>query len=363
MAGTTSAVESIINSHCEALLKEMQDQHSEADVGISVALFYPGNSDVPGFFGYGAAGPNSKPTTDTVYAIGSVTKVFTASLAAYLDVTQVIDLGTTQVSSYLSNSSCTTSGVSGTYWTGSAGLTFEQLATQTSGMPDEANGPYSEQLFANESPSCAQITWWNDEQSSFSKNEGSWIYSSAGFVTLGFAVAAAAQTGYTDLLGSVITTPLSMSNTFAADNVPPNAALAQGYNSNSKAVQVTAAADLKSSATDMLAFLTALYGAMQSEASGESMTNLQQALAATASTWIEEPTFAMGLAWQIPTWSSLQVLVKDGSTDKGGCSCWAGLTRYSSSGPAIGIMLMTNQFGVLPDPTASTILKKLIALG
>ena len=377
MAGTTAAVESIVKSNCNTLLKAMQDHHSDADVGISVALFYPGNSEVPRFFGYGSAGPCITITADTIYAIGSVTKVFTASLAAHLNVQGVIgDLGQTLVGPYLSNADCKPSGVSGSYWSGTEGLTFAQLATQTSGMPDEAKGSYSEQLFANEAPSCAQIAWWNDNASSFAQGEGFWVYSNAGFVTLGFAVVAAAQAGglsagYTKLLNDVITTPIGMPNTFAADDVPAGAVLAQGYTPQTKPVAVTHAADLKSSANDMYAWLAAIYEAMQLEASGATLTPLQQALAATAKTWIAQPTkpnkeptpFAMGLGWQIPTVASAQVLAKDGATSKGGCTCWVGLTRYALTVPPAGIALMTNQDGVAPDGTARTILEQIIALG
>jgi CubicO group peptidase (beta-lactamase class C family) len=366
-----------VSSNCNALLTAMQSHHAGGDVGISVALFYPGNPDVLPFFGFGSAGPKSTLTADTIYAIGSVTKVFTASLAAYLNVQKVIgDLREAQIGSYLSNPACNPSGVSGSYWTRSTGLTFARLATQTSGMPDEANGAYSEQLFTDVPPSCAQLAWWNDNASSFAQHEGSWIYSSAGFVTLGFAVAAAAAagdlaSGYTNLLAEAITTPLGMSATFAADNVPAKAVLAQGYTQKTNAVPITHAADLKSSATDMLTWLAAVYQAMQLEATGATLTPLQQALAATARIWIADPhkpskeptAFAMGLGWQIPTLSSAQALTKDGSTSKGGCSCWVGLTRYDSAIAPAGIALMTNQVGVSPDATARTILEQIIALG
>jgi len=163
------------------------------------------------------------------------------------------------------------------------------------------------------------------------KQSSCWIYSSAGFVTLGFAVAAAAAAGgltdgYTSLLESIITAQIGMPNTFAADDVPPNAVLAQGYNANSKQVPITAAADLKSSAQDMLAWLDAVYQAMKLQAAGASLTPLQQALANTTNIWIANPenpdkkptNFAMGLGWQIPTIGSSQVLTKNGVTGKGG---------------------------------------------
>jgi len=373
MSDTTSTVQNIVDSQCDALLEKLQAGHSGADVGISVALYYPGDPDVPSFFQYGSAGPGIEFNAGTVYAIGSVTKVFTATLTAYLNVQGLIGaLDTTPVGPFLSNSECSPSGPSGAYWDAA---TFAQFATQTSGMPDEANGPYSIQLFADEPPSCRQIDWWNDSQQSFSGNQGYWIYSSAGFVTLGFAVAAAAAQGgltggYTSLLDTIITSQIGMPNTFAADDVPAGAVLAQGYRGTTP-VPITDAADLKSSAQDMYALLDALYGAMRASASGGSLTSLQQALADTAEIWIAAPEkpntqpekFSMGLGWQIPTFGSAEVLTKNGSTSKGGCSCWVGLTRYSPAVTPVGIALLTNQVGVSPDETAASILREIIALG
>lgn len=374
MTDTTQTVPGIVDSNCYKLLQLMKKAHPNSDVGVSVALYYPGNTGVPGFFKYGLAGPDIEITNETVYAIGSVTKVFTATLAAYLNVKNIIGaLDQTLVGQYLTNGNCKPSGVSGSYWNN---VTFAEFATQTSGMPDEANGPYSNQLFADEPPSCNQLNWWNENETSFGNNRGYWIYSSAGFVTLGFAVAAAAAAGgltggYTALLESIITAPISMPNTFAADDVPPNAVLAQGYNANSKPVPITDAADLKSSAQDMLAWLDAVYQAMKLQAAVASLTPLQQALANTTKVWIANPenpdkkptNFAMGLGWQIPTIGSSQVLTKNGVTGKGGCSCWVGLTRYDSTAPPVGIALMTNQVGVNPDHTAHQILQEIIALG
>ena len=373
----TQTVQNIVDTHCGSLLTDMQNAHGNAEVGISVALYYPGNTQVPGFFKYGSAGPNIEITNQTIYAIGSVTKVFTASLASYLNVKNIIgDLNQTQVKQYLNNLSCEYKGVSGDYWDE---LTFADLATQTSGMPDEANGPYSEQLFADELPSCPQLSWWNDSanEASFQKNQGFWIYSNPGFVTLGFAVAAAAADaslsgGYTALLESVITSPIGMPNTFAAQHAPPNAVIAEGYDKSSSTPKpATKAADLKSTAQDMLAWLDANYTAMKLNAGGQSLTPLQQALVNATNIWktdLKNPnggsiSFDMGLAWQIPKFGSAEVLAKNGATGKGGFSCWVGLTRYASNVPAAGIALMTNQMGVDPDPTARTILQQIIELG
>jgi CubicO group peptidase (beta-lactamase class C family) len=373
MNNRSSEIQRLMNSNCYKLLKKLQQAHPNADVGISVALYYPSDPNVPGFFKYGLAAPGTEITPETIYAVGSVTKVFTAALAAYLSVQGVIgDLGQTLVGPLLKNTSCATSGVSGSYWDE---VTFEKFATQTSGMPKTEKNAPGLQLFNNEPPTCEQLHWWNDNQANFGENYGYWVYSNVGFVTLGFAIASAAAQGgmvggYPALLRNIITSPIGMPNTFVAADMPPHAVLAQGNSNKKGAVAITCAPDLKSSAQDMLAWLAALYQAMRLQAEGDQLTPLQQALANTTQTWITNPmkpnkkseNFAMGLGWQIPTFGSVDVLAKDGSTGKGGFSCWVGLTRYSSNVPPVGIALLTNQNGFRPTSTAKEILTKILAL-
>lgn len=374
MSASASAVQEIVDSHCKKLLHRLQKECQGAAVGISVALYYPGNPAVTGFFPYGQAAPGVAITPDTVYAIGSVTKLFSATLAAYLQVKNVIDLKTTPVGPYLFNTGCQTPKVSGSYWDQ---VPFLAFATHTSGMPDEATrlGPYSTPLFNDEPPSCDLIQWWNSNQSSFAQMQGLWNYSSAGFVTLGFATAQVASEngypgGYTTLLSQIITGPFGMSNTFPADFVPAGAQLAQGYYKGAPK-SVTGAEDLKSSARDQLDWLTAVYQTMQVAAGGGNLTDVQQAILLTTQewpppplNWKKQPTdFVMGLAWQISTFGQANVLFKNGATSAGGCSCWVGLTKYAADVPAVGIALMTNLDGAKPDPTARTILEQIVALG
>jgi beta-lactamase class C len=363
----------IVDYECNALLSAMQKYHTgaEANVGISLALFYPNDPGVPSFFHYGSAGPDEPITPKTIYGIGSVTKVFTGTLAAYLNVQNIIPDLRTPVGPFLVNSACSPGTVSGQYWNTANVLDF---ATQTSGLPDEANGAYADQLFGGKAPSCDQLAWWNDNQGAFVSNRGDWIYSSAGFVTLGFAIAGAANTTYPDLLTSGITSALEMVDTFVAKNVPAGGQVVQGYSTQSKPVPITGAADMKSTGQDMLAWLAAVYQAIKLAAAGSSMSPLQQAIAEATRVWIPAPIqqppplkatpFSMGLAWQIPTVADrtrgdYSIVVKNGAAS--GCSCWIGLTAYDSQIPPVGVALLTNQMGVSPDGYARAILQQIVA--
>jgi CubicO group peptidase (beta-lactamase class C family) len=199
-------------------------------------------------------------------------------------------------------------------------------------------------------------------------------------VTLGFAVAGAAQRTYPDLLAGGITSELGMVDTFAGKIPPKGSQPAQGYSENSAPVPVTAAADIKSTARDMLAWLAAVYQAMALAARGSGLSPLQQAIAETTRVWIQEPfpppppltpplpppkpePFSMGLGWQIPTVTDTTrahypIVVKDGAT--GGYSCWIGLTTYDPQIPPVGVALLTNQRGVIPDRCGRTILQQIV---
>ncbi|MBC7861756.1 MAG: serine hydrolase, partial [Bacteroidia bacterium] len=146
---------------------------------------------------------------------------------------------------------------------------------------------------------------------------------------------------------------------------PTGSDLSQGCNTNTKQVSILDAADLKSSARDMHAFLTAVYVAMELQNNGGELNTLQQALAMTTDVWIPgssvlPPTMSgMGLAWQI---NKSNVLNKNGDTDQGGSSCNVLLTKYNDSSQPVGIALMTNQDGARPDKTAATIVNEILGL-
>lgn len=380
MTGTTSQVEHIVNHYCRKFLTEIKSYNEFNAVGIAVALYYPNNPDVPAFFHYGLSAPDQGVTRDTIYSLGSVTKVFTSTLASYLTVTGVIPaLDQALAGPYLSNASCRPSVVSGAYW---ENATFFQFGTQTSGMPDKSEGYYADQLFSNALPSCDQLNWWNDpkRQATWTEKQKFWIYSNAGFITLGFAVAGAAQKnngytgGYPGLLSEVITGQIGMPNTFVGEYAPATGApMATGYNPK-QAVAITGAADMKSTAQDMYAWLAAVHQAMVVQGTNYwTMTPLELAIAGPTTIAIPYPInqegnpcgFAMGLGWQIPTFNGVTYLEKDGGTQESGCSCWVGLTRYQEGGPIVGIAILTNQcYGkYAPSFTGRKILEELINFG
>src|SRR5262249_5937065 len=195
--------------------------------GVAVALHTPGQDR---FFAFGYADREAQQpvTEDILFNLGSIEKVFTATLLA----SQVVDPAspapkqlTAPVTAYLPPQ------------VGDGALrqvTLQDLATHTSSMPRTAPGvsPPGQQLWNDQPPAPDLINWWRTWRPPADQPPGTrYAYSNAGFVTLGFAVVGQpgppAAAGYPDLLTRTITEPLRMPVT--ATYVLPGQVLAKGY--------------------------------------------------------------------------------------------------------------------------------------
>jgi beta-lactamase class C len=283
----------------------------------------------------------------TVFGVGSVTKVFTATLLAYqCTVTPPQKALTDAVTAYLPGS------------VGSSALkqvTLQQLATHTSSLPPEGGGPTaSDNLFADQPPSGLLEGFWKKWQPP--QAPGScWCYSDVGFITLGFAVSGVgsppASFDYLTLLSDVITGPsqLNMPATTTYANQKPGI-VTPGYEPDGKPA-TGHAADLYSSGPDMLTWLKAnLYAASGSTALDQALAFAQQnqnvtheICTACQSPGVTQTTFSMGLAWQIGS-RTPQIWGKDGATGLGGYSCWIGFAPSAE----IALAILTNRDGADP---------------
>lgn len=242
--------------------------------------------------------PSVRYDEETVYGIGSNTKVFTASLLAHQctgpDATRSLDDYAAPLLPPRVQSEGSTIKT----------ITLRDLATHTSSFPDFISIEAHDTLFIGQPPPADQIQWWIDWDNKLATigspnpcldhTPGTcWNYSDWGFVTLGFAVADSNRgvtPVYPDLLANVLTTPLGLTKTAA--NLTPDV---KGHDANGKVVD-TPPADLKSNARDLLRFLKANLGALEGVPD-----RLQRALLyAQQEHWKEEPKHTMGLAWQLP---------------------------------------------------------------
>jgi len=223
--------------------------------GAVVGLLTPQGRSFATYGRMSLGGPEATP--DTVFEIGSITKVFTALLLA-----DMVERGEVMlndpVRKFLPASVTIPS-------RGGKQITLVDLATQTSGLPrdsvkvdlDSATSAYADytapQLYAF-------VGSYRLERDPGSKYE----YSNVGFGLLGHALALRAGMSYEDLLRRRIFEPLGMTSTTITLNAEQRSRRATGYNGKQRAVEpwtggvIDPTGSIVSTAADMLKFGAAM---------------------------------------------------------------------------------------------------------
>lgn len=302
------------------------------------------------FFTYANANTTITPapkelTATTVFEIGSITKAFTATMLSYkvgYGYMSLLD----PVTKYLPYTFAQNAGLNN--------VTIGQLATHTSGMPNQGAAKPAKELFGGDEPSNDLIAWWQGFNTPPVKPPPPpcWLYSNIGFVTLGFAVGGCNPNNYNGLLSTYITDELNMTQT--ASQNPPGLTVAQGYigTATSNTPVTKEADDLKSTAQDMTIFLDACISPYQASIPGSLGTALAYAqnpfFNGNACETNTPLTFKQGLAWQISqltsNGSNYSLVAKDGATSRGGFQSWIGFIPS-----VMGIVLLGNKF--MTEPT------------
>ncbi len=299
---------------------------------VAVSLYFGGKDYLLNFGDDGGFAPQPV-TPDLLFGIGSVTKVFTATMLAYQTIGDDGEPPLKHIDDCVCDYLPPQVAANGS---GINQVTLRELATQTSGMPNEAPRAPGNWLFRDRRPPPFLIRWWEN----FEKPaQPQWLYSNAGFITLGFALEGPdSRLRYNELLASYITSALGMSHTMAV--VPWGYPMAQGFVRGRPVPQREA--DLKSSARDMLVWLKANLGVLDQSIP----PHLAQAIRMTHQIWYRTPPnlhFDMGLAWQVQDKNTAlaRLFSKDGATSRGGYSCWVGFMPERG----IGLSVLTNEFG------------------
>ncbi|MGH8225954.1 MAG: serine hydrolase domain-containing protein [Gammaproteobacteria bacterium] len=219
-------------------------------LGAAAALYIDGRAEVI------SVGRRSKDKdaaavdAHTLYSIGSITKVFTATMLAHL-----INEGklkpTEAVDKYLPSYTHLRPAVRGK-------LTFERLATFTASLPDGAPAKIktAEQYFGK------YLSHWRPRWPIGSRDK----YSDQSYEILAYLVPRIAKTDYPAMLSSLITKPLDMPDTLSIHSSNPDKDRAEGYNARGEKFSFhkdswNGVGFLMSTPTDMLNFLQACVGA------------------------------------------------------------------------------------------------------
>lgn len=297
--------------------------------GISLAIVYKGQGYL---FQFGWADKELKKpvTSSTIFAIGSITKVFTSTALA-LEVlarqTTLIDplINYLPINKHPSNLDR---------------ITLLELATHTSSLPRSLPP-----LKGKKEQTIASVRQFLSHWHPSYPIGTHYLYSNLGFGLLGEAVANIERTSYEQTIAQLITTPLNMSSTFTA--IPPSFTplYAQGYRPTGARIQrpppiqsysykisiLPGGGALRSTSRDMLKFLEANLGLFGPVSLRKAMQLAQQGFLRV------NQRLTMGLGWQ--RFQSSHGLIIDKNGGVPGFSSYIGFKPEQK----IGVVILANK--------------------
>jgi len=294
-------------------------------------------------------------TGDTVFEIGSITKVFTSLL-----LTDMVERGEVQLTDAVAKYLPSTVKLPEL---DREQITLQDLATHTSGLPrmpvnvdaqDPAN-PYADYSVSRLYEFLANYQLPRAIGSRFE-------YSNLGGALLGHALAQKAGVNYEALVEKRITAPLGMSNTRIALTSEMKERLATGHayglepTSSWEMGALGAAGALRSTANDLLTFLAANLGYTK--------TPLERAMAGMLRVRRNTGRTQVGLGWFIDTRDAGEIMFHSGST--GGYLSFVGYDPKARVGVVVlsnsGIGAGVDDIGIhLLDPSIPTLDSKALA--
>ena len=311
--------------------------------GIVVGVLHPdGRTQI---VAAGSPGPGRPPLdSNTVFEIGSITKVFTGTLLAALAEEGKVRLDD-PVQKYLPDS------VRVPTRNGKA-ITLALLAAQRSGLPrlpdnmrpaNPAN-PYADY-------SVSQLYQFLSNHQLTRDPGDTWEYSNLGVGLLGHVLSLAAGKSYEELVRERVLVPLKMTHTSIALTPWMRDHLALGHDPQGRVVAnwdlptLAGAGALRSTATDMLKFVDANLHPERGPL-GRAMALAQREHAAAA------PPLAIGLAWLIMRAGADTIVWHNGGT--GGYRSFVGFVPSRK----LGVVVLTNSGGAGADDIGMHVLDR-----
>jgi len=315
------------DSEIRNILVERIDKDRQS-VGIVVGIIEPAGRRI---VAYGSLDKGDKRPLggDTLFEIGSVTKVFTSLLLA--DMVQRGEIALTDpVARYLPP------GVKVPEH-GGRQITLQDLATHTSGLPrlptnltpKDTTNPYADYSVEQLQQFLSSYQLTRDIGSQYE-------YSNLGGGLLGYALARRAGVDYETLVRTRISAPLGMSSTLITLSPEMKARLAVGHDDKLAPVAnwdlptLAGAGALRSTANDLLVFLAANLNYTKSP--------LARAMAAMLA--VRRPTGVSGLeialGWHIVTRDGHEIIWHNGGT--GGYRSFIGYEKKSG----VGVVVLSN---------------------
>lgn len=297
------------------------------NLSIALGIIRRGEQHV---LGYGHEAAGETPPGDLIYEIGSVTKVFTASLLADLAREGVVRLDD-PVRKFLPP------GIRVPSFDG-ADITLEHLATHTSGLPRlpknlKITGATRANPYANYS--VDQMYAFLSSFRLSRRPPAPFAYSNLGYGLLGHALAAALGIGYEEAVRRRICVPLQMDDTRVELDAARRRRLRPGHSARGKPVPnwdiptLAGAGALRSTAHDLLKFMAANLGLLRTPVAESLAICHQPRVAVDSRTHI-------GLGWLISEFHGHRLIWHNGAT--GGYSSYVGLIKEKG----VGVCVLTN---------------------
>ena len=293
------------NPEIQKILAERVDTYRQS-VGVVVGVIEPSGRRIV-TYGRSSANANTPLNGDTLFEIGSMTKVFTSLLLAEAVQRGEVAL-TDPISKYLPASVKVPE-------RGRA-ITLQDLSTHSSGlprMPGNMKPRDPENPFADYS--VDQLYQFLSTYQLTRDVGATYEYSNLGAGLLGHILALRAGMDYESLVKSRITGPLGLTSTAITLTPSLQARLAPGHDrtlqptKNWDITSLAGAGALRSSANDMLTFLAAEMGYTQSTLAPAMKAMLQPRRPAAG-----PPGLEVGLAWHFLTANGKTIVWHNGGT-------------------------------------------------
>jgi len=322
---TISVAQLPLDSIKKIIKTEVDNKRSK---GIVVGIITEKGTQV---FGYGKVkdDSNQQPDGNTIYEIGSMTKVFTSLILA--DMVQKGELKLDDpISKFLPKTVKTPT-------RNGKEITLLDLSTHTSGLPrlpdnsnpKDPNNPYADYTVEQMYDFISNYTLTRDIGSKYE-------YSNLGVGLLGHILTLKAGKDYETLVRERICIPLKMNKTFVTLTPELRSILATGHDESGDPVEnwdiptLAGAGALRSNVNNLLLFLSANLGFTKTTlSSAMEQTHIYRDSAGS-------PNLEIGLAWLILKKFGTEIIGHDGGT--GGYSTFFGFDKKKK----IGVVVLSN---------------------
>lgn len=320
----------------QILVNRIDVEHQS--VGIVVGIIDPHGRRIVAY-GHLQQGDGRPLTGDSVFEIGSITKVFTSLL-----LTDMVERGKVRLDEPVAELLPAGVRILVPQRDGRQ-ITLADLATHTSGLPRMPDSLHSAN-WANPYADYSEKQLYDFVASyDLPRDPGvKWEYSNLGFGLLGLALARRAGTSYGTLVQERICQPLGMQSTATVTTPSMAQRLATGHSRDLSTVPswtftdtMAGAGALRSTANDLLTFLAAAMGRTRS-----SLTPAFEALLS-----VQRPTggrfIEQALGWIVDTRGDREIIRKDGVT--GGYASFIGYDPVSDS----AVVVLSNSDNSVDD--------------